>query len=159
IRSYDYFGAIMPSALVTGGGLVKPWRLINALAAVTILLFILVSSGAERHAAPDKAEQAIRDLEQRWLENEDEPRDLAPILADDFVHALPIGFIGKQEQLNFLRQHHQVSKGTKQFDQLRVRVYGSTAIANGMVVEIQEGSPSVRKTVFTDVFIRRHGTW
>jgi len=138
---------------------VKPWRLINTLAAVIILLFILVSFGAERQAPPDKSEQTIRDLEQRWLENEDDPSVLATILADDFVHALPMGFIGKQEQLNFMRKHPQVSKGTKHFDQLRVRMYGSTAIANGIVVEKQQGSASERKTVFTDVFIRRHGTW
>jgi hypothetical protein len=138
---------------------VKPWRLINTLAAIIILLFIIVSSGAERQAPQDKSEQAIRDLEQRWLENEDDPSALAAILADDFVHALPIGFIGKQEQLNFMRKYHQISKGTKHFGELRVRLYGSTAIANGIVVDTQEGSASVRKTVFTDVFIRRHGTW
>jgi hypothetical protein len=134
---------------------VKPWR--NAFAAVIILPIVLLSSGAER--PPDKAEQAIRDLEQRWLENEDDPNVLATILADDFVHALPIGFIGKQDQLNLLREHPQIFKGTKRFDQLRVRLYGSTAIANGIVVETQEGSASPRKTVFTDVFVRRHGTW
>jgi hypothetical protein len=100
----------MPSALVSRGGLVKPRRLINSLEAVIILLFIIVSSGAENQAQQDKSEQAIRDLEQRWLENEDDPNTLATILADDFVHALPMGFIGKQEQLNFLRKHHQISE-------------------------------------------------
>jgi hypothetical protein len=149
----------MPSALASRGGLVKPWRLINTLAAVIILLFIIVSSGAERQAPQDKSEQAIRDLEQRWLENEDDPSALATILADDFVHALPMGFIGKQDQLNFLRKHHQISKSTKHFGELRVRLYGSIAIANGIVVETQEGAAAVRKTVFTDVFVRRHGTW
>jgi len=138
---------------------VKPWRLIKAFAAFIILLFIIVSFCAEPRAAQDKSEQAIRDLEQRWLENEDDPSTLTTILADDFVHALPMGFIDKQDQLNFLRKHHQISKSTKHFGELRVRLYGSTAIANGIVVDKQEGSASLRKTVFTDVFVRRHGTW
>ena len=137
----------------------KPWPLINTLAAIIILLFIIGSPGAEPRAAQDKSEQAIRDLEQRWLENEDDPSALTTILADDFVHALPMGFIGKQEQLNFMRKHHQIPNSTKHFGELRVRLYGSTAIANGIVVDKQEGSASLRKTVFTDVFVRRHGTW
>jgi hypothetical protein len=130
----------MPSALVSRGGLVKPSRLIKTLAAVIILLFIIVSFGAERQAPQDKSEQAIRDLKQRWLKNEDDPSALATILADDFVHALPMGFIGKQEQINFLRKYHQISKSTKHFVELWVRVYGSTAIANGIAVDTQEGS-------------------
>jgi len=138
---------------------VKPWRLIKAFAAFIILLFIIVSFGAEPRAAQDKSEQAIRDLEQRWLENEDDPSALTTILADDFVHALPMGFIGKQEQLNLLRKHHQTSRSTRHFGELRVRLYGTTAIANGLVVDTQEGTASVRKTVFTDVFVQRHGTW
>jgi hypothetical protein len=138
---------------------VKPWPLINTLAAIIILLFIIGSPGAEPRAAQDKSEQAIRDLEQRWLENEDDPSALTTILADDFVHALPMGFIGKQEQLNLLRKHHQTSRSTRHFGELRVRLYGTTAIANGLVVDTQEGTASVRKTVFTDVFVQRHGTW
>jgi len=126
-------------------------------AAFLILLFVL--SGAGHQAQPDKAEQAIRDLEQRWLQSENNPSALATILADDFVHALPMGFIGKQDQLNLVSKHQEIFQGTKHFGQLRVRLYGSTAIANGIVVETQEGSASVRKTVFTDVFVRRHGAW
>src|SRR5215831_11965511 len=99
-----------PAALASRGGLVKPWPLINTLAAVIILLFIIGASRAERQPQQDKSEKAIRDLEQRWLENEDDPSALATILADDFVHALPMGFIGKQEQLNFMRNHHHISK-------------------------------------------------
>jgi hypothetical protein len=137
----------------------KLWRLIKTVAALVILLFILGSSAAEHQSQADNAEQAIRDLEQRWLENEDDPSALATILADDFVHALPMGFIDKQEQLKFLREHHQTFHGTKYFEELRVRLYGSTAIANGIVVEKPQGSASVRKTVFTDVFVKRHGKW
>jgi hypothetical protein len=40
-------------------------------------------------------EQEVRTLEQRWLENEDRPDVLQSILADDFVHVLPSGFISK----------------------------------------------------------------
>ena len=126
-----------------------------------LCIAISISSYASPQPQPpsQEMEEEVKAVEQRWLENEDDPSALTTILADDFVHALPMGFIGKQEQLNLLRKHHQTSRSTRHFGELRVRLYGTTAIANGLVVDTQEGTASVRKTVFTDVFVQRHGTW
>jgi len=55
------------------------------------------------------------------------------ILADDFVHVLPIGFIGKDDHLGYLRQHTNAFPGTKRFEELRVRIYGDVAVATGIV--------------------------
>jgi ketosteroid isomerase-like protein len=46
----------------------------------------------------------------------------------------------------------------RRFDQLRVRLYGDTAIANGIVVITGAGGGE-RRSVFTDVFVRRDGRW
>jgi len=135
------------------------WQLVIDIAVLLVLLSSFLTSAAQHPAQPDDAQQAIRNLEQSWLENEDNPNTLSTILADDFVHVLPMGFIGKEDQISYLKKHPQTFRGTKHFDELRVRVYGSTAIANGIVAETPEGSSSARKTIFTDVFVKRHGVW
>ena len=134
-------------------------QLVTTIAVLLILLSTFLSSSVRHLTQPDDAEQAIRNLEQRWLKNEDNPNALATILADDFVQVMAVGFIGKQDQISYLRKHPQTFLGTKHFDELRVSVYGSTAIANGIVAETPEGSSSAQKTVFTDVFVKRHEVW
>ena len=101
---------------------------------------------------------AIVQLENRWLQAEDDPEVLQSILADDFIHVLPVGFITKEEQIRYLRSRQPNRKGkTKHFEDLRVRVFGTAAIANGIVVASENGK--IDKTVFTDVFAYRHGEW
>jgi hypothetical protein len=42
-------------------------------------------------------------VENRWLDNEDRPDVVRTILADDFMHVLPNGFVSKEEQIAYLR--------------------------------------------------------
>lgn len=116
-------------------------------------------AASDRLAQKDDPEQSVRDLEQRWLENEDSPDVLETILAGDFVHVLPMGFISKRDQIDYLRKHPRTSRSAKHFDELRVRIYGAAAIANGIVSELPEGGTAPQKTVFTDVFAKRQGVW
>ena len=67
------------------------WQPITTVAVLPVLSCVFLSCAAQQPTRPDDAEQAIRNLEQRWLENEDNPSALVMILADDFVHALPMG--------------------------------------------------------------------
>jgi hypothetical protein len=138
------------------------------LTATIFALFLAVLSYAaglpginapDRLAQKDDSEQSVRDLEQRWLENEDSPDALETILADDFVHVLAMGFISRHDQIEYLSKHPRASRSTKHFDELRVRIYGSVAIANGIVSELPEGGTAPQKTIFTDVFAKRQGVW
>lgn len=105
------------------------------------------------------AQQAVTQLEQKWLQNEYNPAALDSILADDFVHVLPDGFISKRQHIAFVRSHSQPKLVKHEFEQLRVRVYGNVAIANGIVAATPaNGGPDLR-TVFTDVFAFRNGRW
>ena len=113
--------------------------------------------GAENQ--PPAPEQEIKTLEQRWLDNEDRADVVQSILADDFVHVLPGGFISKDEQLNYVRQHPGVFHGPKHFEELKVRIYGQVAIAIGIVSSVREGKESPARFMFTDVFVRRAGRW
>jgi len=40
-----------------------------------------------------------------------------------------------------------------------VRVYGRTAIATGIVINTGAGGADAQRSIFTDVFVLRNGTW
>jgi hypothetical protein len=111
-----------------------------------------------RAAEPAAAEQEVRAVEERWLANESRPEVVESILADDFIHVLPVGFIDKNEHLQYLRQHPGAFPGSKRFEELRIRVYGDTAVATG-IVRTDLGAGSFKRSAFTDVFVRRKGQW
>ena len=106
-----------------------------------------------------KSEQELLELENHWLQVEDDPDGLQAILASDFLHVVPVGIITKDEQLSFMRKHPAPGrKAERHFEGMHVRVYGTVGIVNGIVVETG-GSTLVRRTLFTDVFAYRNGQW
>ena len=131
---------------------------LRASAITALMLFYSIApqvqSASETH---DKHE--LRQLEQQWLDNENNPDVLDSILADDFIHVLPVGLITKTRQLNYMRSHPRPGQGGKRhFEDLRVRIYGSVGIVNGVVVATDDNA-KVEKTAFTDVFALRNGKW
>lgn len=122
----------------------------------------LTSSAGSKSSLPDstEAKQQLLKLEDQWLHGLQNPRAQEQILADDFVHALPTGFITKKDQLDFLRSGKQPADNFKRhFEDLRVRIYGTAGIVNGMVVAIDKSGAVVKRSVFTDVFAYRDGRW
>src|SRR5579884_1956002 len=105
------------------------------------------------------AEQDVRKLERRWLQNEDNPAALESILAPDFIHVGTYGFVTKQQQIDFMRKHPRADSQKRIFEELRIRVYGEVAVANGVVRAIGPEAGDVKFTAFTDVFVRRKGAW
>ena len=103
------------------------------------------------------SQKAIADVEIRWLQHIDDSATLDSILADDFVHVLPSGFITKKQHIDYVKAHPRSPQESRSFEDLKVRVYGDTGIANGTVV-ITNASGSHR-SVFTDVFVKRNGQW
>ena len=106
--------------------------------------------------AANDQQQTLMQLEQHWLESEDNPDALESIFADDFIHVLPMGFVTKVEQLKYMRAHPVAQPESRRFEDLHVRIYGTTGIANGIVVATARDG-KVRKTIFTDVFAYRNG--
>ena len=103
--------------------------------------------------------QALRKLEDRWLTSEHDPAFLETILADDFVHVLPFGFITKEQHISHWRNMAPPPPLlAKHFENMRIRIYSEAGIVNGIVVATAPDG-SVEKTVFTDVFARRNGRW
>jgi hypothetical protein len=120
---------------------------------------VFASGSGPSSKSATAAQQAVTQLEQRWLQNEYDPTTLNSILADDFVHVLPSGFISKQQHIAFVQAHQQRKLLKRQFEQLRVRVYGDVAIANGIVAEMPAKDGVALKSLFTDVFAFRNGKW
>ena len=136
-------------------------RVMSYIIACTMFLF----PGAMSHqtssqvSSVETLKQDLLELENHWLQVENDPDALEGILAPDFLHVVPEGIITKSEQLSFMRKHPApVQKGERHFENMRVRVYGNVGIVNGVVVET--GNDEVnRKTLFTDVFAYRDGKW
>lgn len=126
--------------------------------ALTVCLVLPVVIGFLWDKPPaNDAHATIVQLEKQWLAGQDDPAVLESILADDFVHVLPMGFVTKNEQVEYVRGHPGVQE-IKHFEDLRVRMFKDVAVANGTVVA---SSPDgkIRKTLFTDVFAYRNGKW
>lgn len=126
---------------------------ISAALAVAVPLTCVALRAGEPPAGED-----VRAVEERWLSNESRPQVVETILADDFVHVLSVGFIDKSEHLQYLKQHPGAFPGTKRFEEIRIRIYGETAVATGIVrTDVGAGVP--KRTAFTDVFVLRKGQW
>jgi hypothetical protein len=125
--------------------------------ALTVWL-LMFSTAWSQKPVESKADDAVVQIENRWLSAEDDPDALKSILADDFVHVLSTGFITKDEQIRYLRAHPIQKRESKHFEALRVRVYGTAAVANGIVVA-SSGDGKIRKTIFADVFAYRNEKW
>lgn len=98
-------------------------------------------------------------LEHAWLASGDSAT-LERILAPDFLHPVSTGdIIDKSEHIAFVTKHPRPTAVHTRFERLDVRLYGSTAIATGIVDAVQDGPAGVRRTVFTDVFVKRGGRW
>ncbi len=123
-----------------------------------LLAFFSTSLVATQKApSSDESQRAVIDLENRWLQSEDNPTALETILADDFVHVLPVGFVTKKQQIAYVRSHPRPAGESRHFEGLNVRVYGDAAVATGVVVAT--ATSEVRRTLFTDVFVKRNGRW
>lgn len=119
-----------------------------------------------RPSAPLDIENAqIVRIEHRWLSAQISGNlaVLDRILAPDFVRPDAAGgrFITKAQMMAYLKAHPmRRSQGpAPRFSRLRVTIYGNVAIARGILTAAGAHGTPPRKTLFTDVFVRRRGRW
>lgn len=136
----------------------------NAMRAALACVAIVCAAGAAGPLAAQDAgghadSAAVVALEHQWL-SADDSTALEQILAPDFLHPVSTGdIIDKAEHIGFVARHPRPASVHPHFERLDVRVYGATAIATGIVDAVQDGHPGVRRTMFTDVFVKRGGRW
>ena len=134
---------------------------------VQILLLILASSLLNAQSAKTQTLRADRTeipkLEDRWLKaiEDADTLTLDSILADDFVRPAPAAgrFITKSQLLVYYKSHKPASSAPKHIENLKVTLYGTTAIARGNVATTDSNSDVVSRNLFTDVFMLRNGRW
>jgi hypothetical protein len=133
-------------------------QLVRFILLLGILCAVSVASAGQNQSSDETAKQQLLDLENRWLQVEDDPSALESILAPDFLHVLTVGIITRDEQLDYMRRHpSQKPAPQKHFEDMHVRLYGNVGIVNGVVVATTP--ETTRRTVFTDVFAYRDGKW
>jgi hypothetical protein len=114
------------------------------------------SASAPRDTTRDRS--AIVALEHTWLGAQDRPT-LERLLAPDFVHIVPGGaFLTRAEHIAWVTAHPRPASTKMSFGSLRVRLYGTVAVANGVVLARPAKGPA-RRSAFTDVFVFRDGRW
>ena len=133
-------------------------RYILATGTVLLVLGMAGNAFAAKEPSPGKAKREITKLENRWLAHENDPKVLNKILANDFVHVLPSGFITKAEHMDYVREHPFPANVTRKFEEMRVRIYGTAGIVNG-IVDMTTADGTTRRAAFTDVFAYRKGKW
>ncbi|HTL96085.1 MAG TPA: nuclear transport factor 2 family protein [Gemmatimonadaceae bacterium] len=132
---------------------------------VVVFVFAVAALGAIGTSATPQSPSARADsdtvvaLEHTWLVSGDSAT-LERILAPDFLHPVFTGnILDKSEHIAFVAKHPRPASVHPRFERLDVRVYGSTAVATGIVAATQDGTTGMRRTVFTDVFVERDGRW
>jgi len=128
---------------------------------LTTALWAALAASAAAYSQPD-AERTIRQSEAAWVAAEvaGDPSVAMRVLADDYVGVFPDGSIsGKAHAVSFFKPGNAILSG--HLDNVHVRFFGDTAIAQGQETDIRPKSspfPSGR-LIFTDVFVLRSGQW
>lgn len=131
---------------------------------IFLMLFVLIAAlsavAQTKRRTPESDRQALIKLENEWLANEHDATSLEKILADDFVHPVPTGDVLTRSQHIYYSTKHPSPAGQKShFENLTVRIYGDAGIANGLVVTTDNDGKEIKRTIFTDVFAFRNGSW
>ena len=130
----------------------------------TVIAIVLLPSVLLRAANADRSadERELTKIENDWGESyiKRDPSFAERIATDDFIFVGADGNI--VEKSNYVRS----IKGStvfKQFkiDDLKIRIYGDTAIVIGCATITSKAGPSdvSRRYAFTDVFVKETGEW
>ena len=117
--------------------------------------------GCESTPDYQKAEQYIRQSEKDWAESvaTGDSMVIVRILADDFVGVDPEGnHYTKQQMVSNTRDapKHFISN---HLNDVKVRFYGSTAVAQGDETWVKRKDSSTARFVWTDTWVLRNDKW
>ena len=125
----------------------------------SLLIAAAMPALAQTTAKPEpnnSAEQTVLKLTQEWLDadNQIDRAALNRIIADDFLGTGPMGTtVSKTDVIPQEGSAHGLAISGQD---IKVRVFGDTAIATGRGVPKAQGRPELR---FTVVFVKRADRW
>lgn len=124
---------------------------------IGVVIFLVLPVVADAAATPASRLLA---LEQTWMKaarNRDIPV-LRCILGDDYVDINYEGTV--RDRADVLRAPNvRLKHYTQKLSDEKVRIYGNAAVVTGRGVLEDAGHVDVAAWRFTDVFVRRDGTW
>lgn len=135
-------------------------KIISSGIAIILLVLFSITTKAQNRTG---VEQQFLDLENKWMtawKNKDE-KVCREIIADDFTLTSSLstgGLITKEEWLAALSVFHCKSF---QFDEIKVRIYGNTAIVNSWYHQeaVANGRDWNGNFLITDVWVKNGQHW
>ena len=133
-----------------------------AFALACALAFPALGAQAKDKMAGDEAKQAVADLEQKWIQavKTNNPQLIAPNLAEGLTDTDESGTVsGKAETLNGMKGAKYT---TAELGDMKVMVYGDTAIATGNFTgkgTDEKGQSMDIHERWTDTWIKMSGKW
>ena len=132
-------------------------------AALLVVLTLSLAAAQAKGKDDAESEQAIQKLERAWADAfvKADTAAIEKIEADDFVFVDPTGKVtGKADDIRDLKTGDFKCQEMK-LDELKVRIYGKTAIATGLATlkATYKKEDMSGKYRFTDVFVRKKDNW
>ena len=139
------------------------WTVVIAILALTPTCIVL---GQEQGTSGDQrssVEQAIKQLDNERIQAQihADAAALDRIYADDFIGIGPSGTVRTKPQVLADFTSHDLSFQSITTDEVRIRVYGNTAVETGRTTTVGQDKGKVvpRDNRFTRVWVRRQGRW
>lgn len=125
---------------------------------LTVVVLCLVNCSEQKDQK--QAEQYIRESERQWAESvaTGDTSGIERILADDFIGVDPEGRLYNKQQMIADTRNAPKSFVSNRLNDVKVRFYGSTAIAQGSETW-EKRSGDRGRFVWTDTWLQRNGNW
>src|SRR5262249_48711815 len=128
--------------------------------AAAVIITMIASACSPSAQYKQRDSETLAAIEQAWLDGQYDRSTLERILGDDFVHPVSAGvFLTKAQHIDWAVDHQPPSGRRERFDRLQTRTYGDVGIVTGVVISTGAQVGLEDRTIFTDVFVRRHGQW
>ena len=140
----------------------------NRILVVTVLIVALdpLAVGQTkntRRTQTDRVVERIRKLDQERIQAQIHADAMAldRIYADDFIGIGPSGTVRTKPQVLADFTSHELTFQSITTDEVRIRVYGNTAVETGRTTTVGQDKGKVvpRDNRFTRVWVRRQGGW
>ena len=129
---------------------------------VSILMAAAALTGCARTEDRSADEKIIIDGEERWAQAvaSGDTNVIDGLLADDYLGVAPDGTLRtKHDEIDGIRKSPE-SVASNHVNEVKVRFYGDTAIAQGSETwELKAGVPRRGRYVWTDTWLRRNQRW
>jgi hypothetical protein len=126
-----------------------------------LALFAVTLALAQKSAKPASDEAQIMELERRWADQvvTNDPGTLEQILASDYIGVEPDGkHMTKEESIVEAKSGPSEYASNRVNDDVKVRVYGGFAIAQGSETFKRKNGKAGR-FIWTDTLAKRNGHW